>query len=319
MFEIFLHKTNTERYDHVIKLYQELVYRMNNTVSDLHISATCSTGWILIDKMSYKVYHIQLRTEGMSAMEWTIHPLGDSAVLIEFGQEIHGDILGRIQTAAHQIEQDPFPGWIECVPSYTTLAVYYDLAVLSLINRSGNTGIYEKVCQLIEQRLIMALTQEKKQQTRVVDIPVCYGGEYGPDLQLVADRNGLTTDQVIQIHASGDYTVYAIGFAPGFPYMGGMSPQIAAPRKQTPRLTIPAGSVGIAGEQTGIYPLDTPGGWQLIGRTPVRLFDPKQTPPALLQSGDKVRFIPIPVEEYIRLGQQASNVRSQADEEGGRR
>ncbi|ANF96768.1 5-oxoprolinase subunit PxpB [Paenibacillus bovis] len=249
-------------------------------------------------------------------MEWTIHPLGDSALLIEFGQEIHSDTLGRIQTAAQQIEQNPFPGWIECVPSYTTLAVYYDLAVLSLMNHPGSPGIYEQVCQLVEQRLLTALVQEKKQASRIVEIPVCYGGEYGPDLQVVADHNRLTTDQVVQIHTSGDYTVYAIGFAPGFPYMGGMSPQIAALRKQTPRLTIPAGSVGIAGGQTGIYPLETPGGWQLIGRTPVRIFDPAQSPPALLQSGDRVRFLSITAEEYVRWEQQASAAIPRAGEEG---
>ncbi|WP_458122501.1 5-oxoprolinase subunit PxpB [Paenibacillus sp. Z6-24] len=267
--------------------------------------------------MSYKVYHIQLGAKGMSAMEWTIHPLGDSAVLIEFGSGVQEDTLAVIQTVARQIEEDPFPGWIECVPSYTTLAVYYDLAVLSLMSHSGDIGVYEKVSQLVEQRLLAAVTAEVDQDSTIVEIPVCYGGEYGPDLDGIAAANGLTAAEVIHIHAGAEYTVYAIGFAPGFPYLGGMPPQIAAPRKATPRLTIPAGSVGIAGTQTGIYPLETPGGWQLIGRTPIRLFRPEGSPPSLLESGHRVRFRPITAEQYVRLQQQESAGLSRSDETGG--
>ena len=133
---------------------------------------------------------------------------------------------------------------------------------------------------------------------RTVSIPVCYGGEFGPDLEYVARHNNLTTDEVIHIHSSGEYLVYMIGFAPGFPFLGGLSPKIATPRRPSPRATIPAGSVGIAGMQTGVYPIETPGGWQLIGRTPQKLFLPNENPPSLLQAGDVVKFCPISFQEY---------------------
>ena len=136
---------------------------------------------------------------------------------------------------------------------------------------------------------------------RVVRIPVLYGGEFGPDLDFVAKHNGLTKDEVIAIHTSGDYTVHMIGFAPGFPFIGGMSERIAAPRRETPRLKIPARSVGIAGVQTGVYPIETPGGWQLIGRTPLELFLPDENPPSLLVAGDKITFYEITSEEYQDL------------------
>ncbi|MGV3465566.1 MAG: 5-oxoprolinase subunit PxpB, partial [Heyndrickxia sp.] len=136
-------------------------------------------------------------------------------------------------------------------------------------------------------------------ESRVVEIPVCYGGDFGPDLETVASMNGLSTEEVIQIHSSAEYTVYMIGFAPGFPYLGGMSEKIATPRLPSPRLKIPERTVGIAGNQTGVYPIETPGGWQLIGRTPIKLFRPQDEVPSLLHAGDKVRFKPISYEEYV--------------------
>ena len=127
---------------------------------------------------------------------------------------------------------------------------------------------------------------------------MCYGGEYGPDLEEVARHNGLSVDEVIALHSGGEYLVYMIGFAPGFPYLGGMSERIAMPRRSSPRAQIPVGSVGIAGMQTGVYPIETPGGWQLIGRTPLALFRPEENPPSLLQAGNKVRFRPISADEF---------------------
>jgi allophanate hydrolase subunit 1 len=136
---------------------------------------------------------------------------------------------------------------------------------------------------------------------RTVDIPVCYGGEFGPDLDEVAELCGLTAVEVVALHAGGEYLAYMIGFAPGFPYLGGLPDQLVVPRKAAPRLHVPAGSVGLAGKQTGVYPQDSPGGWQIIGRTPIRLFTPERTPPTLLQAGDVVRFRAISCEEYGRL------------------
>jgi inhibitor of KinA len=144
----------------------------------------------------------------------------------------------------------------------------------------------------------MNLEETKESKQRFVEIPVCYGGEYGPDLEAVAEYHHLSTSEVVEIHSKEEYLVYMIGFAPGFPYLGGMSEEIATPRRHSPRLSIPEGSVGIAGMQTGVYPISTPGGWQLIGRTPLELFCPNENPPTLLQSGDIVKFVPISLEEY---------------------
>ena len=136
-----------------------------------------------------------------------------------------------------------------------------------------------------------------------------YGGEYGPDLAHVAEHNGLTAGEVVQIHSSTDYLVYMMGFTPGFPYLGGMAESIATPRLQTPRPLIPAGSVGIAEQQTGVYPIESPGGWQLVGRTPVQLFDPQREPPAVVAAGDFIRFVPITETTYdvIRMQVQAGS------------
>jgi inhibitor of KinA len=134
-----------------------------------------------------------------------------------------------------------------------------------------------------------------------VDIPVCYGGDYGPDLDAVSFHTGLSTEEVVAIHGEPDYLVYMIGFAPGFPYLGGMSERLASPRRESPRAKIPPGSVGIAGSQTGVYPIETPGGWQLIGRTPLRLFRPERDEPSLLRTGDRVRFHAIERAEYRDL------------------
>lgn len=156
---------------------------------------------------------------------------------------------------------------------------------------------FQKVRNYINT-LFLQLKDQDLYKERIVSIPVLYGGEVGPDLEYVAKHHGISPEEVIQIHSKNDYLVYMIGFAPGFPYLGGLDERIATPRKKTPRLQIAAGSVGIAGNQTGVYPLETPGGWQIIGRTPRKLFLPNQSPPTLLQSGDTIRFVPITPEEY---------------------
>jgi inhibitor of KinA len=133
---------------------------------------------------------------------------------------------------------------------------------------------------------------------RIVEIPVCYGGAFGPDLDDVAERHGLGSDDVVAIHTSGEYLVYMVGFMPGFAYLGGLDERIATPRRRSPRTAVPAGTVGIGGQQTGVYPLVSPGGWNLIGRTPLRIFDPARDEPTLLATGDRVRFRAIPLDEY---------------------
>ncbi|RPJ58957.1 MAG: 5-oxoprolinase subunit PxpB, partial [Acidobacteria bacterium] len=192
-----------------------------------------------------------------------ILPAGDSGLVIEYGDRIDPAVNRRVRELFLALDQAAVPGVVDLVPTYRSLLVCYDPLAVSL------GALSERVLDLDARRGELALAPP-----HVIDIPTVYGGEFGPDLGFVAQHNGLTEREVVEIHASADYLVYMMGFSPGFPYLGGMSERIAAPRLKTPRTAIPAGSVGIAQQQTGIYPVESPGGWQLIGRTPVRLFDP---------------------------------------------
>ena len=208
---------------------------------------------------------------------------------ITINEEIHK----VIQQAIFQLRQRPFPGLIEIVPSYTNFCVYYDPFV---VRQKLSSFIAKTSAEKVELYIQMILQQPmptSHEESRLIEIPVVYGGEFGPDLSEVAKQSGLTTQQVIDIHTSRDYLVYMLGFAPGFPFLGGLDPRIATPRRATPRLEIAAGSVGIAGQQTGVYPLATPGGWQIIGRTHLSLFLPESNPPTLLRAGDRIRFIAV--------------------------
>jgi inhibitor of KinA len=188
------------------------------------------------------------------------------------------------------------------VPAFTTLTVYYDPW---LVSENGRHPPYERVAQLLRE-LLPAAQAATETITAAVEIPVCYGGEFGPDLDFVAGHTGLATEEVIALHAAPDYLVHMIGFAPGFPYLGGLDARLATPRRPRPRPLVPAGAVGIAGPQTGIYSLPTPGGWQLIGRTPLRLFNPEWAQPSRLQAGQRLRFVPISAAEFGRLQQSES-------------
>ncbi|MFB9750224.1 5-oxoprolinase subunit PxpB [Paenibacillus hodogayensis] len=231
-----------------------------------------------------------------------IVPLGDSALVIQWGDAITPETHQRIRQLTAYLEVEPFVGMIECVPAFTTVTVYYD--ALIMIEEHGDLLASEDsdfpfaIAATLMRGILNRLEKATVHPTRVVDIPVCYGGELGPDLEAVAEHNELGVEEVIAIHTSADYLVYMLGFAPGFAYLGGMSGRIATPRRPSPRLSIPAGSVGIAGNQTGVYPIKTPGGWQLIGKTPIPLFLPRQTPPTLLQAGDVVRFYRISRKEF---------------------
>ncbi|MCK1993714.1 5-oxoprolinase subunit PxpB [Peribacillus muralis] len=229
-------------------------------------------------------------------------PLGDSAIVITFGNGIDYSVHKKIKLFMDLLEEDPFAGFVECVPAFTNLTVFYDPLVIYNTHKSSNESIspYEVVWSLLEGKLSDSI-EDKKLSHRTVSIPVCYGGEFGPDLDYVARYHDLTTDEVIHIHSTGEYLAYMIGFAPGFPFLGGLSENIATPRRSSPRMTIPAGAVGIAGKQTGVYPISTPGGWQLIGQTPAKLFLPNVNPPSLLQAGDMVKFQPISEQEYKEI------------------
>ncbi|WP_139796188.1 5-oxoprolinase subunit PxpB [Sporomusa malonica] len=217
-------------------------------------------------------------------------PFGETAIMVEFGKGIHPELHRKVKALNDYLDQYPFAGMVEYVAAFASVTVFYDPIKLTC----------EAAASLL-QEIVNTLEQQEEVKPRIVEIPVCYGGEFGPDLEFVAQHNGRTVNEVIEIHAGGQYLVYMLGFAPGFPYLGGMSERIAAPRRTSPRPAIPAGTVGIAGMQTGVYPITTPGGWQLIGRTPLDLFCPNDNPPTLLQSGDMIKFRPILLEEYWKL------------------
>ncbi len=228
-------------------------------------------------------------------MEYQLHPLADNGIIIDLGTGIQETTMQKIQTITACLDERSYPWMIEYVPAFTTITIYYD-PLTAIANQPG-TLPYDVVLNQINT-LLIKLSNSPLVQPSVISIPVCYGGDLGPDLPFVALYNGLSTQEVIEIHSKAEYLVYMIGFAPGFPYIGGMSEKINVPRKNTPRLKIPSGSVGIAGSQTGIYPIETPGGWQLIGRTPLNLFTPSKKSPSLLQAGDKIKFTPISLNEF---------------------
>ena len=218
-------------------------------------------------------------------------PAGDQSVVVELGDSIDPLTNSRVQGLMRAVEADSVTGVVDLVPSYRSLLVNYDPLVTTA------TELQERIEQLEKK-----LSDKALKPTRVVKIPTLYGGEHGPDLDFVAGHIGLPEQEVVKLHSGTDYPVYMMGFSPGFPYLGGMSEKLATPRLDTPRTEIPAGSVAIAETQTGIYPLASPGGWQLIGRTPVRMFDPKREHPSVLRAGDLVRFQPLEsAEEFTEI------------------
>ena len=226
-------------------------------------------------------------------------PLGDRALVVEFGNTIDPVLSSRIAALAARMRASPPPGVQDIVPTYATLAIHYEPAEVG----SGDSP-YEILAETVETWL-REQPEDVASTGRSIEIPVCYGNGYGEDLDEVASRCGLPADEVIRTHSSGDYHVHMLGFVPGFAYLGGLDKRIATPRRATPRSRVPAGSVAIGGEQTGIFPLETPGGWHLIGRTPLRLFTPSAEPPCLLNAGDRVRFVPIEPAEFARLERAA--------------
>jgi len=232
-------------------------------------------------------------------IKWNIFPIGESAVLIEFGRKIDKDIHKTVRMFGEYLDKHPFEGMIEYVPAFSTVTIFYDIMKLRIrkVDKGIKESSYEIVSSLINN-MLDNFNVSMNEKVRIMKIPVCYGGQFGPDLHYVAEYNKIPVDRVIEIHSNNDYVVYMIGFAPGFPYLGGMSEKIAAPRRKSPRRSVPKGSVGIAGMQTGVYPISTPGGWQIIGNTPKVLFSTSKCPPSILCPGDVVRFYPISSDEY---------------------
>ncbi|WP_243643733.1 5-oxoprolinase subunit PxpB [Tepidibacillus fermentans] len=224
----------------------------------------------------------------------SIYPIGDKAITVKFGDEISPEINGRVIAFAQYLSKQVVDGIIESVPTYTDVTIYYNPLILS----------YEEIKRRIQGWLNQKMTYQIENQ-RLIYLPVLYGGEYGPDLDYVANYHGIDREEVIRVHTSIDYRVYMLGFAPGFPYLGGLPEILHTPRLEKPRVQIPAGSVGIAGKQTGVYPLSTPGGWQIIGHTPVPLFEKKEeSNPILLRAGDLIRFVSIDLIQYEQIEEQ---------------
>jgi inhibitor of KinA len=215
--------------------------------------------------------------------------------MITLGDSIDEATHRRVRAVTARLAARSPAGVVDVVPAFASVAVHYDLAAL----RPDDIGV-SPYCRMVDvlRALLSDVTDDALPPPRVVEIPVCYGGELGPDLDDVAARHSLTIDDIVRIHAGGDYLVYMVGFMPGFAYLGGLDARIATPRRSSPRTAVPAGTVGIGGQQTGVYPLVSPGGWNLIGRTPIRIFDIARPEPTLLATGDRVRFRPISLDEY---------------------
>ena len=215
---------------------------------------------------------------------------GDKALVVEFGDFITPEVSQRVRRLHLALQQAEIPGFIEAIPTYRSLLVHYD----PLRIKPG------KLRHKLE-RLEQGAEEKEFPEPMVIELPVVYGGQFGPDMEFVASHNGLSAEEVVQVHSGTTYLVCMLGFMPGFAYLGWISPQISAPRLETPRVRVPAGSVGLAGNQTGVYPVESPGGWRLIGRTPVRLFDVHRQPPAVLKVGDYVTFVPVTPQEFGRI------------------
>ncbi|MCC8127737.1 MAG: 5-oxoprolinase subunit PxpB [Clostridiales bacterium] len=215
---------------------------------------------------------------------------GDSSLLIEFGSEISPEINRKIAGTVQLMREQHIEGIVDTIPTYCSLLINYDPRVIR----------YEEMKNRLEALLRLDIKLDSGNRT-IVEIPVCYGGEFGPDMAFIAEHAGLSEQEVIKIHSSKDYLIYMLGFLPGFTYLGGLDERIFTPRLANPRLEIPAGSVGIGGSQTGIYPMDSPGGWQLMGKTPVKTYDPNRKEPILVEAGQYIRFVPIDRAEYDRI------------------
>lgn len=230
-----------------------------------------------------------------------VEPLGESALLLRFGERIDAASNARVHAAAVALRAAALAGLVDIVPAYASLALHYEPAAWS----EGGTAPWRRFADAVRGALAAAVDAPMP-STRTVDVPVCYGGEHGPDLDALATTLGLDAAGVAARHAGGEYRVAMLGFAPGFPYLLGLDPTLHAPRLAHPRTRVPRGSVAIGGAQTGIYPSELPGGWQLIGRTPLVLFDPLREPACLLAPGDVVHFRAIGAEAFEAIEREAS-------------
>ena len=223
---------------------------------------------------------------GRAGAAWSAEPLGERLLLLRLGATIDATLSARVHALAAALRTADLDGIVDLVPAYASLAVHYDPLAWS----DGDEAPWRRLEHALRKH---ASTVPPAPASRIVEIPVRYGGDDGPDLELVARRAGFEVEEVVRRHAGAAYRVAMLGFAPGFPYLLGLDPALQLPRRSEPRLRVPAGSVAIGGAQTGIYPRELPGGWHLVGRTPLSLFDPASESPCLLAPGDEVRFQPL--------------------------
>jgi inhibitor of KinA len=226
---------------------------------------------------------------------YNIYPLGDAALIVDFGNTIDEMINKLVHSLFYQLQNDPIPGMLEAIPAYSSLTIYYD--VLFIRNKlNKQTTAFEWICENLKKYISIESIETGDPQI-LIKIPVCYDNKYAPDLNFIASQNNISPEEIIHLHTSTTYRVYMLGFLPGFAYMGMVDEKISSSRKQNP-VTVEAGSIGIVGKQTGIYPLRSPGGWQIIGRTPLKLFDKEKINPVFFKSGDKVQFYSITKDEF---------------------
>lgn len=247
---------------------------------------------------------------------FVIEPLSEDALLLRFGDSIDPAVNARVHAAARALRDAALPGVTDIAPAYASLLVRFDLSVWSdAADSAPFARISARLVALVgsiapsEPSPLPHSRGERGSRgtgglSPVIDLPVCYSGEFAPDLATVAAHAGLSSDEVVARHTAAEYTVAMLGFAPGFPYLLGLDKSLHMPRRASPRTRVPPGSVAIGGAQTGIYPGELPGGWHLLGRTPRALFDPQRDPPALLAPGDRVRFQAIDADEFARLAER---------------
>lgn len=228
-------------------------------------------------------------------LPYSIFPLGDSALIIDFGNVIDEDVNKRVLAIAHAFQEVGIEGIRDIVPAYSSITVHYEIPK---VVKPHNVRSAFETLKIKAETLLLKPVEDFAQQRRKIQIPVCYAPKYALDLNQIAVYGKMTPEEVVRLHTSRTYRVYMVGFLPGFAYMGEVDERIALPRKSEPRQQIPEGCVGIAGKQTGIYPLTSPGGWQIVGRTPVKLFDKNKADPVLFAAGDEVQFFSISEHEF---------------------